>query len=323
MTFEDFLEEWQDGNDFISAQTSGSTGLPKKIRLPKTFVKESALRTINFFGITKGSSLHSCVSPEFIGGKMMAVRADIAGCSFSWETPSNTPFNSLSRSATIDLAAVVPSQMDFVVNNLQTLPKIKTFLVGGSKIPDALRLRIAESGIEAYESYGMTETASHIALRKVSSTALPFTTLAGISVSTDSRGCISIRFADSRTVTTNDLAEIYSPTQFVILGRFDNIINSGGKKINPTELESRLQEIVDAPFMITGFPDEKWGERVVMIVEGSGGKNQCEELLCLCKKNLPGWQTPKEIIFVKELPKTPNGKFIRPKDPQDLFSFGS
>lgn len=319
MDFTEFLNEWRNGEDFIIVNTSGSTGTPKTVRLNKKFVKESAQRTINFFSIVAGSRLHSCVSPDFIGGKMMGVRAEIAGANLTWENPSNKPLQNSDKDDKIDLLAVVPSQMEFISEQKDSLPEIRNIIVGGAPIPLKLRKKIVESRLNAYETYGMTETASHIALRKISADNIPFKTLPGITVSTDEEGALKILFDDGKMFQTNDIAEIHTPTEFFIIGRRDNIINTGGKKVNPLEIENKISQFIPSPFLITGFPDDKWGEKIVLIIETADYINK-DEIKDKCRLILPGWMVPKEIVTVNKLPLTANGKIRRPKSLEDLFS---
>lgn len=311
MIYPEFIQEWENGREYITAMTSGSTGNPKMIRLGKEFVRQSALRTLDFFGLSEGSILYSCISPDFIGGKMMAVRAMVGGCNLEWETPSNKPFMNCQKNKKIDLAALVPSQMVHVVTHLERIPEIRIFLIGGSAIDKTLSEKINKAGLNAYESYGMTETASHIALRRVGEDW--FEPLEGISVTVDKRGCLEIYLPKCDRIVTNDLAETDRNGKFRILGRIDDVIVTGGKKINPLEVERVLGEFCHIPFMVTGLPDEKWGRRLVMVVEGES-RFSIEELKSKCSGELPAWQIPKEIIGVDKLPRTSSGKIIRKLD---------
>lgn len=317
MTFEEFIDEWNNDEPYIVVKTSGSTGEPKEINLLKEFVIKSAKRTNNYFGITKKSRLHSCVSPEFIGGKMMAVRSIISGASLTWENPSNETLKNLNHQESIDLLAMVPSQMLYVLENIEFMPQIGSIIIGGSAINSDLRARIVESNLNAFETYGMTETASHIALRKVSKEQIPFKTLPGINVDTDKRGCLKIIFDTGEIIQTNDLADLISETEFNIKGRKDNIIISGGKKINPAEIEERLSSHFNFPFCFTGLPDIKWGEKLVLLIEGERIQQE-KEIRNILENHLERWQLPKELIFVRELPKTPNGKILRIKNLSQL-----
>lgn len=313
MTYDDFIKEWENSDNFISVKTSGSTGEPKVINLPKKFMRESAVRTNEFFGIDTQFKLHSCISPDYIGGKMMAVRALISGASLSYENPSNQPLKNISLEQTIDLLAVVPSQMIYIINNLNKIPHLKNIIIGGGEINPGLRKKIAESGLNAFETYGMTETSSHIALRKVKKEDLPFKTLPGIHVEIDSEDCLLIKFETGEVIQTNDIARLVSDNQFYIDGRRDNIINSGGKKINPLELERIISPFISSEFYITAKKDEKWGETPILIIESDSSKFNLENLRQNIGKVLERWQMPKEIIFTNKLSRTPNGKIIRGK----------
>ena len=309
MTYSLFFDEWRDGRDYVICLTSGSTGAPKQIKLPKELMRDSALRTIEYFNLNSRSHLHSCISPDFIGGKMMAVRSEILGSGFSYETPSNTPLISYDG-PDIDLLAVVPSQMVYILDNLSSLPKVKNYLIGGSPIPDSIRMKIVGQGLNAFESYGMTETASHIALRKVSDPSLPFRPLPGIEVSLDGNHRLMIHnkmFGENNFLLTNDIAEIDDDGQFFIIGRYDNVIISGGKKIHPEVLESTLESVLGIPVLFYAEKDEKWGEKLILCINKSPEELSDERLKGICRLNLPDYCVPKKIIR-KEIPVTANGK---------------
>lgn len=376
MDYKDFLEEWRDGNTYISAYSSGSTGEPKEIKLNKDFVSQSALRTNRYFGIDNASRLHSCVSPDFIGGKMMAVRSELSGATLTYETPSNQPLSSsLSKTVKegrvqdyrivkkhpITLLAVVPSQMLYILEHLDEMPKIDNIIIGGSPVNPALRLQIIESGLNAFETYGMTETASHIALRKIAEGEDYFETLDDITVTTDYRDCLVITIPVSKdftisdnnchsteqqygekatscettpriigqnglqetVITTNDIAEVISKRKFRILGRYDNMIITGGKKVNPIDTERLIEEAamadtdlkhaIGTSFLITGTPDLKWGQAVTLRIESSDNSSRLsdEQIILKLKKILPHYAVPKRIERVEHLERTPNGKLKR------------
>lgn len=314
MNFEEFLNEWHNDRDFIIAHTSGSTGHPKEIKLNKKFVEESARRTNAFFKIKENSRLHSCVGADFIGGKMMAVRASISNAAFSYEIPSNHPLKDFHSGDRFDLIAVVPSQVFYILDNLATLPRIENLLIGGSSIHPDLREKIAKSGLNAYESYGMTETASHIALRKITEENNPFTLLPDIKISLDKDNCLKIQFKDGSEIQTNDIAELINEKEFFIKGRRDQVIISGGKKINLIELETKVSDLIPSNFLFTGIPDEKWGEKLILLIEGNKELIPEEKLKEGLKNSVEKWEIPKEILYIKTLPKTPNGKIKRIKD---------
>lgn len=308
MTYEEFLTEWHNDSECIICHTSGSTGMPKQIKLPKQMVEESALRTINFFNLKRGAHLHSCISPEYIGGKMMAVRAELIGGNLTWESPSNRPLQNYAKDD-IDLLAVVPSQMISILGNADSLPVIHSIIIGGSPIPPDLRKCIALSELNAWETYGMTETASHIALRKVTVEEKRFTALPGISLSRGENGNLVIDMGKWGILETNDIADFDVEGNFRIFGRVDNVIITGGRKVHPEEVERIIEPLIGSEVMVFGLPDPKWGRRVVMAVDEDTQLSK-DTIINLCRQNLSKECVPKEIM-IQKIPHTPNGKKLR------------
>lgn len=240
----------------------------------------------------------------------MAVRALECGAGLTWETPSNRPLEGLGPDETVDLLAVVPSQMLHIVSSLDTMPRLRNIIIGGSAIVPGLRRSIRESGLNAFETYGMTETASHIALRRIEDSERPFVPLEGITVGTDRRGCLEIKFESGERVVTNDIAEVYGDGSFSIKGRADHVIVTGGKKVHPEEVERKIAAVVSHPFVIGGEPDAKWGTRVVLRVE-SAGEEDMQGMLNSLRPLLEPWERPKRIEVVEKLARTSNGKLKR------------
>ena len=311
MTYEEFIEEWNGCEDCIVCHTSGSTGKPKEIRLPKAEVAKSARRTLDFFGIDGPEScFYSCISPDFIGGKMQAVRAVVSGGRFLYETPSNRPQFNATGTRKIDLLSVVPSQMISMLERIGELPEIGNILVGGAPIPDALRERIAMSGLNAWETYGMTETASHVALRKISHPQKGFVPLLGIRLSLAADGALVIDLEGWKRIRVNDSVRILkgtpqSITEFEIVGRLDNVIITGGKKVQPEEVEKTLESLLGCEVMVSWEEDLKWGQKIVLIVPGNNLDSS--EIMRICRENLESHCVPK-LIERGEIPRTGNGK---------------
>lgn len=309
MNYREFIEEWNDKSSQIYVRTSGSTGNPKLISLPKCEMIKSAQRTIDFFKLDSCSHFYSCISPDYIGGKMMYVRAAISSGNFSWEEPSNRPLSEY-KGKDIDLLAVVPSQMIHILDNIDKMPRIANIIIGGSPINTELRRHISASGLNAYETYGMTETASHIAIRRITDADTYFKPLPGVSVGLTDDSRLSIEIYGWKQVVTNDIAEIRQDGSFKILGRTDNVIITGAKKVHPEMIESILEPILDTDVLITSEPDEKWGHKIIMIInpESNIVKNKSiSEIEEICKRTLPAESVPKEIRF-KNIPLTANGK---------------
>ena len=309
-----FLAQWLDTDtNHICVHTSGSTGTPKEILLDKQLVSRSARRTIDFFGINSSSTLHSCINFNFIGGKMMIVRACIADCRLTFETPSNQAL--AAASGRKDLVSVVPSQM---AGSLQRhrMPDVANYLIGGSAIDPILRRHIAEAPITAWESYGMTETASHIAIRRVTAEETPFVPLSGIETGIDSRGCLTIwekGVPDPISVVTNDLAEVYADGSFRIIGRADDMIVTGGRKANPLLIEEILRPYISCPFFITSQPDPTWTNAIVLatVCSQEEADSIFRSIQSLPDSIIPAWQRPKHIRALRSLPLTASGKLKR------------
>lgn len=324
MEQQEFQQEWENGLDFVVCHTSGSTGVPKEIHLNKDFMRQSARRTNDFFNITSSSRLHTCLDFKYIASKMMTVRSEEAGCVLTSENPSNQPLKDITKEDEISLLSVVPSQMEWIIDqHVASGGKkfaIDNILIGGSSIPGLLRRRIALSGLNAWESYGMTETASHIALRRVDvDGSMPFKTLPGISVTVNDNNCLVINMPGMEKIVTNDLAESTSSGEFRILGRADNCIISGGIKIIPEILETILGPFIAFNYCLSSKSDPKWGERLVLVVEKSDMNFSDETIkkavgvrLDQYKKSLGlGVKAPKEILVVDSFPLTDNGKLDR------------
>lgn len=309
MTYDDFIKEWESDSMSVRCHTSGSTGAPAYINISKRHMLESAMRTISYFELTETSHLHSCISPDFIGGKMVYVRSKACNCTFSWETPSNKPLYNYSGPA-IDIVSIVPSQMQFILENIDRMPIINNFLIGGSAIPDSLRKRIVLARLNAYESYGMTETSSHVAIRKISVVPTPFVTLPGISVK-DHDGTLEINIEGWKSFETNDCATVFSDHEFLINGRKDNIIVSGGIKICPEVLECKLSSKIKCPFILSSLHDDKWGEKLVLVLESDS--IDIPDIKRMVESELTGFEKPKDIFVLNNFPRTENGKIKRNK----------
>lgn len=328
MTFEEFGREWDSGVESVEARTSGSTGVPKYVRLDRRFMEASALATNRFFRIYSSSWLHSCVAADFIGGKMMYVRAALAGCRFSSEIPSNRPLRG-NLPAKLSLVALVPSQMRDILErveadglSLSPLPEVETYLIGGSAIPAEMRRRIGESGLRCFESYGMTETSSHIAVRQIDGAVDPgwFGLIRDdVELSLDDRGCLVIDFPDfGQNIVTNDIAELLDCHHFRIIGRADDVIITGGRKVHPADVESRLSAVVGGEFAVSSLPHPLWGEAVVAVATG---RNTLERIAEAAPRVLQPWERPKNLLLVESMPLTPNGKLSRRELAKKLREF--
>lgn len=319
MTQEEFEKIWYDANDYVECHTSGSTGRPKEIRLSKEYMRSSARRTNEFFGIDCSSRLHTCLDFKYIASMMMTVRADEAECRLTSEKPSSRPLEKIGKDERIDLLSIVPAQMEWLLDSTEKWTGIRNILVGGSAVPGIMRKRIVLSDYNVWETYGMTETASHIALRKVDKEDMPFTTIKGISVELNDESCLVVHMPDGTSFTTTDVAELTGRNQFQILGRADHTIISGGIKIMPEDLERRLGPFIAFDYCISSVPDKKWGEKLVIVAEAPSKEMDPELLRDAIEVRLRqyrkilelGVKSPKDVLIVSSLPRTSNGKIDR------------
>lgn len=298
----DFLIDWLDTKDFIKVKTTGTTGKPKVIRLKKQSMVNSSIYTGDFFNLKPGDKALHCLPAKFIAGKMMLVRAMVLGLEIDLIEPRSIPnFNPNNE---YDFCAMLPIQLQ---NSLDAIGNFKNIIIGSAKASNELIASIQGISTNIYESFGMTETATHIALRKLNNFDLDkndsqkvkavFRTLEGVSVSQDDRGCLVINspHISSKPIVTNDIVKIYSEHEFEWLGRFDNVINSGGVKIFPESVEEKLQNKIDSKFFIASEKDEKLGNKVILIVEGDSNTLDTAIFDVLDK-----YEKPRKIYSVKK-----------------------
>jgi O-succinylbenzoic acid--CoA ligase len=304
-----FLKDWFSRSPFLKVQTSGSTGVPKEILVEKSRMMQSAQLTCSFLGLKGGDKALLCMSLDYIAGKMMVVRSLIAGLDLYPVPPSGNPLRD--TDTVFEFAAMIPMQ---VYNSLQEdierarLMKIKNLIIGGGAIDTQLEIQLKPFPNNVYSTYGMTETLSHIALKKLneadaSGNYIPFDNVT-LSLSEDNALIIDAPLVSAERLHTNDIAEIHNDGSFRILGRKDNVINSGGVKIQAEEVEALLKPFIKSPFAIISLPDPKFGEIVVLVTEEVVNES-------LFADKLPAYYMPKKIIQVNTIPLTETGKISR------------
>lgn len=312
--FSKFIKEWFDEKPYVTAHTSGSTGKPKEIRLLKTDMEASARLTNTFFQINAHSRLLLCLSPSYIAGKMMIVRWLLSGGELHIRKPSTSPLRP--DDDNIQFAAMVPAQVKSILSDDKTVPllnKITSLIIGGAPLDDETEARLQNTTVSAYATYGMTETMSHVALRKIGHEKEYFA-LGDVTFSKDERGCLTINLPHLSIgrITTNDMVQLQDSRHFKWLGRYDNVINSGGIKIIPEEIEDLLRRYIPSRFYIAGAPDDKWGEKPVLVIEGEPWSSEDQEKLhAKIESTIEPYKRPKEIRFYKQLQETASGKILR------------
>jgi O-succinylbenzoic acid--CoA ligase len=310
-----FLKSWFDNNDYIEVLTSGSTGKPKIIKLQKQSMMNSASMTCRYFNLNEESSALLCLPADYIAGKMMIVRAFVSGFNLLAVKPSSDPFQNLN--AIIDFTAITPFQFINSYQSLQETP-VKKIIVGGSQVSLHLQKLMESLKVEIYETYGMTETCSHVALRKLNGNNASeyFEILQDIEISHDQRNCLLIKapLLTSEQLVTNDVVEIIDMQHFKWLGRFDNVINSGGVKIFPEQVEKKIEPFIDNRFFIGTLPDKELNQKVVLLIEGQPLDQVQEEILNQQMSSVLGrYEKPRQILYLPAFEVSSSGKILKSK----------
>lgn len=291
-------------SDSISVQTSGSTGIPKQLTFSKSSAHQSAKATNDFFNLIAKDSAILALPMQYIAGKMMVARALVGGYNLEVHEPSSKPIEAGMKGKFMPLT---PFQL---ANQIDELPQheIEIFLIGGGAISHELQKKIAGAGIKAFASFGMTETLSHFALAEIGDNSpLKYTCLNGVSIKADTEGQLSLKWPGITDgwLKTNDLAEVIG-NRFIWLGRSDYLINSGGIKVIPEQIESLLYSIVDGDYFIYALPHETLGQEVVLFTEGENDLTSLGEIIYPSP-----YHKPKRIIQIADFHRTASGKIKR------------
>ena len=313
MTLDEFVSDWQSDSSTLLVHTSGSTGKPKPMLVEKRRMEASARITCGFLGLRAGDTALLCMPLDFIAGKMVVVRSLVWGLRLVAVEPSGHPLKGLTESPTF--AAMVPMQ---VYNSLKVeeerrlLRGITHLIIGGGAVNSDMAEELRGFPYAVWSTYGMTETLSHIALRRLSGAEASewYEPFDGVGVTTNADGCLVIDAPAvcAQPLVTNDIAEIAPDgRRFRIRGRRDNVVCSGGLKLQIEEMEARLQPHLNVPYMISKCPDDKFGEAVVLLAVTDDMVSVRE----VCRKHMPRYEQPRYFLAVSELPMTPTGKPAR------------
>lgn len=312
-----FLRAWfSDAATFVF-QTSGSTGEPAKVTFTRAQLVASAMRSVEAFGLRQGDTALVCLDPRYVAGRMMLVRAFVNNMKVIAVEPTSNPLGGVAEN--VDFMAVVPLQLQTMLEAglADRLNRVRTILIGGAPVSPALRRRIIEDLDEnVYLTYGMTETLTHVAVERIAGESGSFVALPGVAIGLDERGCIVITSDITGRVVTNDLGKLVSEGEFRWLGRYDNIINSGGVKLIPEVIEAKVALVfahlnIHNNFFISGLPHDLLGTAMALFVEGTiaaEGRNLLAEAL---RNDLERHEKPVAIYYLPAFVYTGNGKINR------------
>ena len=321
-----FLKTWFSEEAYITVKTSGSTGIPKDIKLEKSKMMNSALATGAFFELKENTTALLCLPTEYIAGKMMLIRALTLGWQLDIISPTSFPLRGMKK--LYDFSAMVPLQLE---NSINSLHQIKKLIVGGGVVSNQLQDKIQSSSCSVFATYGMTETITHIAVKRLnnfsslqknnsneSSQKDFYQTLPNVEIYKDVRNCLVIKApkVSNEVIFTNDIIHLVADDQFEWLGRLDNVINSGGVKLHPEKIEEKLSKIISKRFFVAGITDDKLGQKLVLMIEQPFASLEAEVALKLKIKQLKSltkFEIPKEIYFVANFIDTETNKIQRTK----------
>lgn len=319
MTLEEFTSDFLSPSPFLEVKTSGSTGTPKQLLVEKSRMRASARMTCNFLNLSEGDSALLCMPLDYIAGKMMVVRAIERNLRLISMEPTGHPFKDISTRVqqegieALAFAAIVPLQLHntlLVPEEKDALMQIRHVIVGGGAISDEMEKQLRTFPNAIWSTYGMTETLSHVAMRRLSGEDATewYTPMPGVNLSQDKDGCLIIDAPtlNPETLHTNDIVQLHENGTFRILGRRDNVICSGGVKLQIEEMERELAQYLSFPFVVTKAKDEKFGEIAVLLTEGSTTQAEAE-IPELSNK----YFRPKKILHIDKLPQTETGKPAR------------
>jgi len=321
-----FCNQWQEGIKEFNLKTSGSTGIPKEMKISREQMKLSAAKTIQLIGLKQGDKALVCLNTKYIAGIMMLVSGFEAAMEMSIIAPTANPLEQFPSDTYFDFASFVPYQLQSILEDtpekIPILNRMKGILLGGAAISPYLEERIQALSVPVYATFGMTETISHIACRRMNgaSASHKYTCMPGIEINTNAKGCLTIKgdVTNFKLIETNDLVEINPPNQFYWIGRTDNVINSGGIKIPVEKLENKISEAfmelkINNRFFITGLPDTEFGQVVALFVEGTLPEGTKSKIVLLLKQKITRYEIPKRIIEIVKFEETPTGKIDRIK----------
>lgn len=328
----EFCRNWLNGIQEFPIQTSGSTGVPKPITLTRQQLEVSARRTLRILNLEKDDSTLICLNTEYIAGMMMLVRGFLAELEMIIIDPVSNPLSLIPADKRIDFGSFVPLQLQTIIQEtperIPQLSQMKGILVGGAPVNDILLRQIQQIKAPVYHTYGMTETASHIALRLLNGNKPIeyYEVLSGIEIGLDKRGCLTVKgdITNNELLVTNDLVELLTPTRFRWIGRADNTINTGGVKVQLEKIEKAVAESLaiqenSSRFFVATQPDELLGEKIILVLESEPLTAEAEQdLIATLRSMLKKFEVPRQVIYSNGFSETATGKVSRQRTMQKL-----
>lgn len=325
-----FIKKWFSGQKYFSLKTSGSTGKPKTLHFTREQLIKSAKRTLTTFNLKTGDKVLACLNPKYVAGMMMLIRALEGNLSLIIQSPGSNPLADFSSNQSMDFASFSPNQIDHILKESpDKLASIKIVLIGGAGLHTELEKKLITINSEIYHSYAMTETLTHTALRKISGHEKTdiFHALEGVTFEIDNRSCLIIHdgLLGVKRLITNDIVELIDDSTFILKGRYDNVINTGGIKIQIEEVEQNIRSVfsnmeIENSFCLIAQSDPSLTNMMVMLMENNPKQIANHTLINKIKEKLPKYHAPKKIILVPKIYLTATGKIDRNKN-QEMYIY--
>ncbi|PIB37518.1 hypothetical protein BFP72_10685 [Reichenbachiella sp. 5M10] len=318
-----FVKGWLSKQSEFTFHSSGSTGVPKPIIVNRRQIEASVQATARHLQLQPQDRVLLCLNPQYIASLMMVARALILDLDLLLTRPSSNPLLQLDSS--VDFASFVPYQIYQMIadDSLVQLSKIRTVLIGGAPLSRAAFEQLASLPNRLYLTYGMTETVSHIALMPIHGhyeEAL-YHVLESITIGTNAQHCLHIQgvVTNDTRIQTTDVVKLHSDRSFEWLGRADHVINSGGIKIHPEQLEKTIAPwLGDTAFFIAGVEDPVLNERCILVTESPISTDTFVQIQNQITRIYSKHHVPKEVKVSGPFVKTDSGKVKRKEIVQEI-----
>lgn len=315
--------DWLTGKQEFAFKTSGSTGLPKEFKATREQIHASIKRSAEALKWNSKDHFLSCLSMQSIAGAMMLLRAVELKASITLLDPHGKPLSQISDMHPFTVLSLVPMQLHELPDHpawMRKLDRFKTILIGGAALNEPLEKLLRKCKAQVYQTYGMTETLSHVALHRIGEQDR-FQAMKGIDLKTDDNGCLCIKadVTNNKWITTNDLVELFPDHSFELIGRADQVINTGGHKVHPAKVEAAIgHHLHGKSFFVHGVPHGKFGEQVTLFIEGKEDKS-LDKWWSKLAQTLHPYEIPKQVVWMNIFHKTQSGKIDKPGTAKELL----
>jgi o-succinylbenzoate---CoA ligase len=315
---ETFYQLLVKNNGALEVKTSGTTGPPKPMVIPREDLIASAKLTAETFDLKEGDRVLHCLPADHVAGRMMLVRAMVLGLDMHIINPRGSVLENLRTEDRFRFAAMIPLQLHRIIqeDRARVERQFDTILLGGGPVSMALREDVRELDVKVYQGYGSTETVTHVAVRRLNGPTRSdrYHAIGDVTFAQDDLGRLVVNtpHLSTKTHITNDLADVPGPRTFRWRGRYDNVILSGGKKIFPEQLEERTGGLLPFPHFFMPIPDDRLGQAVCLVIETEQrDPTVVQEVLDILAKILHPHEMPRRISATRKLRRTRTGKIIR------------